>query len=273
MKKAMFAGAASALALLVAGCGSNEEAALNEQNTAASDMNAMMVDPNNPFAGSMQQMMGQMMAAVGSNVGQNWARKMIVHHQGAIDMSRIVLDRNPTPEVASLAQETIEKQTREIAEIRKLLEEGPPDQQSAALYRPAMMEMQQKMMAASGSDISETFLLKMAEHHRGAVAMSDIALENGATGPIRDQVQKTKAAQVKEIEMVDAILGGEAPPSVAAASAPPEAVTSEAPTPAARDTGASPSTARPATSAEPEPEPEPEPADPHAGHDMNNMSH
>ena len=271
MKKAMFAGAASALALLVAGCGSNEEAALNEQNTAASDMTAMAADPNNPFAGAMQQMMDQMTAAIGSNVGQNWARKMIVHHQGAIDMSRIVLERNPTPEVASLAQETIEKQTREIAEIRMLLEEGPPDQQSAALYRPAMMEMQQKMMAASGANISETFLLKMAEHHRGAVAMSDIALENGVTGAMRDQVQKTRAAQVNEIEMIDAMLGGEAPPSATAASAPPQAAASEPPAPVARDTGASPSTARPAPT--PEPEPEPEPADPHAGHDMNNMSH
>lgn len=151
----------------------------------------------------------QMMAAVGSDVGQNWLKKMIVHHQGAIDMSRIVLDQNPTADVAKMARETIAKQGKEIEDLQKLVQEGAPDQRSAELYRPAMMDMHQKMMAASGSDVSQTYMRKMLEHHKGAVAMSDVALANGVTGTLRSQIQKTRADQQKEIAMVEAMLRGE----------------------------------------------------------------
>ena len=55
------------------------------------------------------------------------------------------------------------------------------------------------MMAASGANISETYLRKMQAHHQGAVAMSDVALANGATGAVRAQIEKTKASQQREI--------------------------------------------------------------------------
>ncbi len=48
-------------------------------------------------------------------------------------------------------------------------------------------------MAATGADLSETYLRKMLAHHQGAVAMSDIALANGATGAVRAQIEKTRA--------------------------------------------------------------------------------
>ena len=72
-----------------------------------------------------------------------------------------------------------------------------------------MMDMHQKMMAASGSDVSQTYMRKMLEHHKGAVAMSDVALANGVTGTLRSQIQKTRADQQKEIAMVEAMLRGE----------------------------------------------------------------
>ena len=162
-----------------------------------------------PFADAEMRMDQQMMAAVGSDAGQNWLKKMIVHHQGALDMSRIVLDKNPTADVAKMAQDTISKQGKEIEDLQKLVKEGAPDQRSAELYRPAMMDMHQKMMAASGTDISRTYLQKMLEHHKGAVTMSDVALANGVTGALRSQIQKTRADQQKEIAMVEAMLRGE----------------------------------------------------------------
>ena len=53
-------------------------------------------------------------------------------------------------------------------------------------------------MAAKSGDLSDTFIRKMLEHHKGAIALSDIALANGATGAIRSQIEKTKAEQRKE---------------------------------------------------------------------------
>ena len=206
MRKTLLMGAATAMALMIAACGTNEEAA---QNEAGNDTNAMMADASNPFAQSEMQMNERMMAAVGTDVGDSWVRKMIEHHQGAIDMSQIVLQQNPRADVAEMARMTIEKQGKEIEDLRKLVKQGSPNSQSAELYRPAMTQMHNAMMAAKGADVSETFLRKMLEHHRGGVALSDVALQNGVSGSLRQQVQKTRDDQAKEAQMVEAMLRGE----------------------------------------------------------------
>jgi uncharacterized protein (DUF305 family) len=198
--------------------GATELAACNSQSSnnepaaqapAAENASLTANDASNPFAGAEQKMSQAMMSAVGTDVGDNWAKKMIAHHQGAIDMSQVVLAQNPKPDVAMMAREAIEKQQKDIDNIRKLLKNGAPDQKSADLYRSAMMEMDQKMQAAKGPDVSETFMRKMLEHHKGAVAMSDIALANGVTGALRAQIEKTRDENRKDAAMVEAMLRGE----------------------------------------------------------------
>lgn len=206
MKKTILMGAASAMALLVGACGANEDAAQNE--AAANDISTM-ADASNPFAQSEMRMNERMMAAVGTDVGDSWVRKMIEHHQGAIDMSEIVLQQNPRADVAEMARMTVEKQGKEITDLRKLVKQGSPSPQSGELYRTSMTQMHDAMMAAKGADISETFMRKMLEHHKGGVTMSDVALQNGVSGTLRQQVQKTRDDQRKEAQMVEAMLRGE----------------------------------------------------------------
>lgn len=254
MTKTSFAGAASVLALLVAGCGSGDAP---PQNEAESDMNAMMADPNNPFAQSEMAMDQAMTAAVGVNAADSWVRKMIEHHRGAIDMSRIVLTQSPTAEVAKMAQMTIDKQGREVAALEKLVASGTPDPASAELYRPATTQMHDAMMAARGATVSETYLRKMLAHHQGAVAMSDVALANGAAGAVRAQIEKTRADQIKEIAMVEAMLRGEPMQHGGQEAAAPAPAERSASTPKA----SSPAAPRPAPKPAPKPQPKaPEPA-------------
>ncbi|MDQ3246907.1 MAG: DUF305 domain-containing protein [Pseudomonadota bacterium] len=194
-----------ALAAGLAACAGESGTPANEAGAET----ANIAQASGPFAESEQRMSDAMMAAIGTDAGDSWAKKMAVHHQGAIEMSEIVLQQNPRPDVADMARMTIEKQRKEIEDLRKLFKEGAPDPQSAELYRPAMMAMHQKMQAASGADISETFLRKMHEHHLGGVAMSDIALQIGVSGALREQVQKTRDDQLKEARMIEAMLRGE----------------------------------------------------------------
>lgn len=242
----------AALLMATAALGACGSQADNQATTNETPMDGNMAADNSmqmsgPFADAEMRMNEQMMAAVGSDAGQNWLKKMIVHHQGAIDMSRVVLDQNPAADVAKMAQDTITKQGKEIEDLRKLVEEGAPDQRSAELYRPAMMDMHQKMMAASGSDVSDTYLRKMLEHHRGAVAMSDVALANGVTGAIRSQVQKTRTSQQKEIDMVEAMLRGEPMAAAApAASKPASSATAEPAAPKAAAAKPTPAKPKPA---------------------------
>ena len=269
MKKVFVFMTAAALVSTLAGCRGSEEPA-NE--VVANDMNAMVADPNNPFAQSELAMDQAMTAAVGVNAADSWVRKIIEHHRGAVEMSRRVLAQNPTLEVARMAQMTIDKQGQEITGLEKLVANGTPDPTSAELYRPAAMQMHSAMMAAIGSNISETYLRKMLAHHQGAVAMSDVALANGATGAIRAQIEKTKADQQREIAHVEAMLRGEAMAAEPAEPAAPTAQTATTATPKpAVPKAAAPKSAAPAKPAPVKPKPTPPAADPHAGHDMNNM--
>ncbi len=217
MRKTLLLSAASAIAVLVAACGTSEETAQND--AAGNDMNAMMAD-SGPFADAEMKMDQAMTAAVGVDAADSWVRKMIEHHKGAIEMSRILLTQNVTGHVADMAQQTIDKQTAEVAALEKLLATGNPDPASAALYQPAQMAMHNAMMAAQGSDVSDSWVRKMLEHHKGAIAMSDIALANGATGPVRAQIEKTKAEQQKDIDHIEGMLSGRQASSEPAAPAP-----------------------------------------------------
>lgn len=198
----------SLIATLVA-CGqsANKEQVSTGQNGSMAVGGSETQTAANAFEAVEMKMDEQMAAAVGADAGDNWVRKMVAHHQGAVDMSKVVLDQKPTRAVAKMARATIDKQGREIEELTKLEGNGPPDQKIADLYKPAAMTMQRTMMEARGSTPSETYLRKMLAHHEGAISISDTALKNGVTGAIKQQVEKTRADQQNEVEMVKSMMG------------------------------------------------------------------
>ena len=73
-------------------------------------------------------------------------------------------------------------------------------------YAEASMAMQHRMMMASGADASETFTRKMIEHHRGAIAMSKIAVAKAQDKETREIAQKYVMMQEKDIAELEAWL-------------------------------------------------------------------
>lgn len=192
----------------LAACGSKTEQPVANDTAGVTANAAEATASADPYADAEKTMDESMMAATGTDAGQAWATKMIAHHQGAVDMARVALKQHLKPDVATMAQEQIGKQDADIASIRKLVKAGPADPRSGDLYRPAMMDMKQKMMAATGADGSELFLRKMLAHHRGAVAMSDVALKTGVSGALRSQIEKTRSDNQQDSAMVEAMLSG-----------------------------------------------------------------
>lgn len=66
-------------------------------------------------------------------------------------------------------------------------------------YPPAEMEMHRKMTSAVGTDATETWVRKMIEHHRGAIAMSHIVLSQTRDAGVRQMATKSSAQQQREI--------------------------------------------------------------------------
>ncbi len=260
MQKSIGSGALALVAMLAA-CGNPEQATETKKVTESTPDTMAAMD--GPFARSEMAMDQAMKSATGVDAGDSWVKKMIAHHEGAIAMSKDILGLDPRPDVASMAQDSIDKQGAEIAKLKGLARSGAGNSESARLYDGAMARMRQEMMAASGATPSDAYLAKMLAHHRGAVAMSDVALANGATGAVRAQVEKTRKDQQKEAEMVQAMLRGEPMASHSKSG-------SETRPPAAPDAKSGPPASKAAPSA-PAPMPTKTAADPNAGHDMDKM--
>lgn len=111
----------------IAACGGqadSDNVVVAETNQQTSGQNAMMNDPSNPYAEAEMQMHERMMAATGSDASETWIRKMIEHHRGAIAMSNIVLGQSQDARVRAMASETVEKQTRDIEALERMLQAG-----------------------------------------------------------------------------------------------------------------------------------------------------
>ena len=89
----------------------------------------------NPFTPIEQRMHQAMLAANGANLTETWARKMIEHHQGAIDMSEALIRQGGDPQVVAMARRTADDQRREKAHLEAMLRgDGMP---SAAAPAPS----------------------------------------------------------------------------------------------------------------------------------------
>lgn len=66
-------------------------------------------------------------------------------------------------------------------------------------FPPAEMDMHKKMMSAMGVDATETWVRKMIEHHRGAIAMNRIVLGDTRDANVRMMATKSTAEQTREI--------------------------------------------------------------------------
>lgn len=60
-------------------------------------------------------------AAPGPEAGRLFVEQMVAHHEGAIEMARTAVDGAQSAEVRELAQQVIDDQSAEIAEMRELL--------------------------------------------------------------------------------------------------------------------------------------------------------
>ncbi|WP_217178887.1 DUF305 domain-containing protein [Streptomyces sp. AC495_CC817] len=122
--------------------------------------------------------------ASGAAADAMFASMMIVHHEQAIEMSDLVLDKDGVdPRVVDLAERIKAAQAPEIEQLQGWLDDWgvDPADDGAMDHGDGMMSADDlaALEAASGAEASSLFLEQMIAHHEGAVAMAEAQIRDG----------------------------------------------------------------------------------------------
>ncbi len=123
---------------------------------------------------------------------------MIAHHEGALEMARLALERAKDRQVRAWAEAILKVQEREIALMRSWLSGlGGLDQGAYAAMRQEMAGMLKRLKEAKDPD--RAFVEEMLLHHKEAVAMALEALTTAKDPRVLDLARDIALGQTQEM--------------------------------------------------------------------------
>lgn len=125
-------------------------------------------------------MMGWGFMPQGVRFDQAFLVMMIPHHEGAVEMSRFILEKGKDRQVREWANQILKKQTEEIQLMKSLLKELGAESLAGNdhMMQDEMDEMMQDLLRASTNPDS-AFLELMIPHHAQAIMMGVQVLQRG----------------------------------------------------------------------------------------------
>lgn len=78
---------------------------------------------NHSMSGMMEDMNAALRGKSGVEFDKAFLDEMIVHHEGAVDMAKLVLTSTTRPELLKMAQDIIDVQTKEVNQMKEWKEE------------------------------------------------------------------------------------------------------------------------------------------------------
>ena len=141
-----------------------------------------------------------------------FAQGMIPHHEQAIEMAEMALEKSENPEVTDLASRIVDAQGPEIEKLKAWLEEwgeaeaGDKD----GMGDSGMMSDgdMATLAKASGQEFDRMFLEMMVEHHKSAIKMAETELKEGEFADALAMARDIVDAQEKEITEMEGLLEG-----------------------------------------------------------------
>lgn len=151
-----------------------------------------------------------------TQVDRNFIEMMVPHHEGAIEMAKMALDRAKSPQVRELAQSIIEKQTREIEQMRTWYKQwygtevpvnsssmemngGMNQEMRMSMQHQDMMENEMMSALENADDFDREFLNQMIRHHSMASMMAGMVVNSAEHQEIRQLAQTIVRDQNEEI--------------------------------------------------------------------------
>ena len=175
-----------------------------------------MKDHSSDLMAPMNSMMAKMkdMKMTG-DFDYDFANMMISHHQAAIEMAQVEVQKGTDAALKTMAQGMITAQESEIAAFRDILKDYkvPPTNTKDAHAHGEMTETMDKMMKQMGEskmtgNVDKDFAMMMIPHHEAAVTMSGDELSHGKNLALKKMAQKILEDQTKEIADLKSWLAG-----------------------------------------------------------------
>lgn len=163
------------------------------------------------YTKSMERMHDEMMiGTVYNDPDTAFAKGMLGHHRGAVDMARIELKYGTNEAMRALAQEIVAAQQAEMDIMNKWLASHPdaanPQPNTQAMqqaYAKSMNAVHGDMMLGIADPVPDmAFARGMLPHHIGAVDMAKIELKYGTDEEMRKLAQDIIDAQQPEIKIM-----------------------------------------------------------------------
>lgn len=76
------------------------------------------------YRAAMEKMQKDMMAGMDTDATKAWAKMMIPHHQGAVDMSKTVLKSTKDAKIREMAEKAIKEQSKDIKDLQDWLKKN-----------------------------------------------------------------------------------------------------------------------------------------------------
>ena len=184
----------------------------HDEHDMDSDMaeHAATTEFGKEYMDSMNDMHEDMMEGMQANDADvAFAKGMLPHHEGAVDMAEIQLKYGKDDTMRKLAEDVIAAQEAEIKQMEDWLEANPDTEEQPntiemrQAYDASMQSMHDDMMQGILSeDADMAFAKGMLPHHEGAVAMAEVQLKYGKNEEMRKLAQEIIDAQKAEIDLM-----------------------------------------------------------------------
>lgn len=170
---------------------------------------------NNNMLGVLQ-MMGMRSQNMMGNIDQHFIEQMIPHHEDAITMANIALEKTKRPEIKALAQNIVKTQSDEITEMKGWYKDwfgtAVPENtvimgqhgmiQRGGMHMGMMGDEADIESLRNAPDFDKAFVEEMIPHHQMAVMMAQMLKNTSNREKMRKLADDIISAQTKEINQM-----------------------------------------------------------------------
>ncbi len=140
--------------------------------------------------------MDALMKQTGKTFNIAFMSQMIAHHQGAIEMSRDVLNTQADPRIKTMARKIIKSQQGEIKKMTSWLKAWYGVTPSK--FHMNLVQQDQKAMMAMPVNSGRAYAEMMIPHHQEATRMAKMVLQKSDKAPLKGLARKMIQEQTKE---------------------------------------------------------------------------